>query len=195
MSVRGAKLPAAARVAPWLVGAALVVAAGAVTAMTPLAAALLDPFAVRGAAGDPIQSRTLVADVRDLSFADQVTVSDADWTADGNWLVVGLTVSAPTTEVDAAIGVASLEIDGRVYQASERPSTSLVDVDLRVGTETVGVLAFELPDDIESGTAELKLSGRYPTPELDDVVAFSVDLDAASTRPSIELEPPHLGSP
>lgn len=191
----GAKRPAAARVAPWLVGAALVVAAGAVTAMTPPAAALLDPFAVRGAVGEPIRSRTLVADVQEMSFTDRVTVSDADWAADGNWLVVGLAVSAARTEVDAAIGVASLEIDGRVYHASERPSTSLVDVDLRVGTDTVGMLAFELPDDIESGTAELRLSGRYPTAELDDVIALSVDLDAASPQRRIELEPPRLGSP
>ncbi|PVE94674.1 hypothetical protein [Microbacterium sp. TPD7012] len=193
---RVAKGRASGRALPWVIGAVLVLVAGVVTAATPPEQALLDPFVVRGAAdGGPATSRTLAAVVVDVTRTEQVTMTDEEWEAEGNWLVVELAVSAPTTEVDAAIGVASLLIDGRVFQASERPPATLVATDLRVGTDTVGMLAFELPDELRSGVGELRLSGRYPTPELDDVIAFRVDLDQASTAPSVEIEAPRLGTP
>ncbi len=58
-----------------------------------------------------------------------------------------------------------------------------------------GMLAFELPDDVHTGVAELRLSGRYPTPELDDVIAFTVDLDQVQTTSSVEIDAPRLGTP
>ncbi|WP_341947639.1 hypothetical protein [Microbacterium sp. LWH11-1.2] len=193
---RVAKGRASGRALPWVIGAVLVLVAGVVTAATPPEQALLDPFVVRGAAdGGPATARTLAVVVVDVTRTEHVTMTDEEWEAEGNWLVVELAVSAPTTEVDAAIGVASLLIDGRVFQASERPPATLVATDLRVGTDTVGMLAFELPDDLRSGVGELRLSGRYPTPELDDVIAFRVDLDRASTAPSVEIEAPRLGTP
>lgn len=190
------KRGAVRRAIPWAAGVALVAAAGFVTAVTPPSEALLDPFVVSGTdARATVTARTLSAAVVDISRADQVTMGASEWQAEGNWLVVELVVAAPLTEVDAAIGVASLLIDGRVFQASERPPSTLVGTPLRVGTDTVGTLAFELPDDVRSGTGELRLSGRYPTPELDDVIAFSVHLDQLPTMASIELEEPRLGTP
>ncbi|WP_435747154.1 hypothetical protein [Microbacterium sp. PMB16] len=183
------------RGAPWIVGAALVVAAGAVTAVTPPEQALLDPFAVGGADGATVTTRQITATVVDISRTERVTMTDAEWEAEGNWLVIELAASAPTTEVDAAIGVASLLIDGRLFQASERPPATLVGTSLRVGTDTVGMLAFELPDDLRSGDGELRLSGRYPTPELDDVATFPVHLDRVETTASVEIETPRLGKP
>jgi hypothetical protein len=164
--------------------------------VTPPESALLDPFAVHADAGDGVAtSRTLTAAVVDVIRTEQVTMAAPEWDAEGNWLVIELTVAAPTTEVDAAIGVASLLIDGRLFQASERPPASLVDTDLRVGTDTVGMLAFELPADLRTGTGELRLSGRYPTPELDDVLVFPIDLDQAPVEPTVEIEEPRLGTP
>lgn len=183
------------RLVPWAVGAVLVLAAGVVTAVTPPEQALLDPFAVRGGAGETVTARTIAASVIEVSRAERVTMTDGTWEADGNWVVVELAVSAPTTEVDAAIGVASLLIDGRLYQASERPPATMVGTALRVGTDTIGMLAFELPDGVTTGSGELRLSGRYPTPELDDVIVFPVDLDQVVTTSSVEIDEPRLGTP
>lgn len=184
----------AGRALPWVVGAGLVLAAAVVTALTPPEQALLDPFVVRGAADETVSARTIAAAVVEVTRTERVTMTDEEWEVDGNWLVVELAVSAPTTEVDAAIGVASLLIDGRVFQASERPRATLVGTQLRVGTDTIGMLAFELPDDLRTGVGELRLSGRYPTPELDDVIAFRIDLDQAPTASSVEIETPRLGT-
>ncbi|MDQ0728330.1 hypothetical protein [Microbacterium sp. W4I20] len=194
MTRRGSRL-GTRRAMPWIVGAGLVVAAGAVTAVTPPEQALLDPFAVSGSVGQTVTARTLTATVVEVARTERVTMPANEWEAEGNWVVVELAVSAPTTEVGAAIGVASLEIDGRLYQASERPPATLVGTNLRVGTDTVGMLAFELPDDLRSGSGELRLSGRYPTPELDDVIAFPLHLDRVETTSSIEIEQPRLGKP
>lgn len=185
-----------ARTASWAIGAGLLAVAALVTAATPPESALLDPFVVRADGGDGVAtSRTLTAAVIDVTRTGRVTMTEQEWDAEGNWLVFELSVAAPTTEVDAAIGVASLLIDGRLFQASERPPAGLVGTDLRVGTDTVGMLAFELPDDLRAGVGELRLSGRYPTRELDDVIAFTVDLDQVPTMSTVEIEEPRLGTP
>lgn len=189
------KSAAKSRALPWVIGAGFVLAAAVVTSLTPPEQALLAPFAVRGTADETVTARTIAAAVIEVTRTENVTMTDEEWSAEGNWLVVELAVSAPTTEVDAAIGVASLLIDGRVFQASERPPATLVGTDLRVGTDTVGMLAFELPDDLRTGVGELRLSGRYPTPELDDVIAFRVDLDQVPTAQTAEIEEPRLGAP
>lgn len=180
---------------PWIIGIGLVLAAGVVTTVTPTEQALFDPFPVRGVDDETVTARTISAAMLGATRTERVIMSDEAWEAEGNWLVVELAVSAPTTEVDAAIGVASLMIDGRLFLASERVTATLVDTDLRVGTDTVGMLAFELPDDLRSGVGELRLSGRYPTPELDDVIAYTLDLEELPTEPTVEIERPHMGTP
>lgn len=185
----------AGRALPWAAGAALLLAATGVTAATPPSANLFDPFPVSAADGGVATGRTITASIVDLARTERVSEADGDWQAEGNWLVVELAASATVSEVDAAIGVASLLIDGRLYQASERPPATLVGADLRVGTDTVGMLAFELPAELDSGTAELRLSGRYPTPELDDVLAFRIELADAATADTVEIDELRLGSP
>ncbi|MFJ2504594.1 hypothetical protein [Microbacterium sp. NPDC087592] len=187
MSARGGWIP-------WAAGIALVLAAGVVTAVTPPEDALTDPFFTRAAVDDTATSRTLIAAVQGASFADRLTVADK-WEADGNWLVIELAVSAPTTEEDAVIGVASLVIDGQVFLASERPPTSLLRAKLRVGTDTIGTLAFELPEGLRTGNGELRLTGEYPTPRLDDVITFPLSLDEVPQDTDRELDEPRLGAP
>ncbi len=183
------------RFMPLVACAGLILTAGIVTAVTPPATSLRDPFLIRGAPTEAVVARTLTATVQGASFADRVRVAESEWELEGNWLVVELAVAAITTEVDASIAVATLVVDGRVFQASERPPTVLVDTELRVGTDTVGALAFELPAGLRSGTGELRLSARFPTPELDDVIAVPLVLDELPTVRSIDLEEPRLGSP
>lgn len=181
------------RALPWLLGAVLVVAAAAVTAATPPPESLTDPFLTHGQLDERVSSRTLVATASEAMLADEITVSDSEWQAQGNWMVVTVTASARTSEVDAAIQLATFTIDGKVFQSSERPSTSLENAALRVGTDTAGVLAFELPAELASGTGELRLITAHATPELDDVTVIDIDLDRLTRVASTEISEPQLG--
>jgi hypothetical protein len=179
------------RALPWLLGAALAVAAGVVTVSTPGDEVYRAPFLIHGAGGQhPVTSRTLTAKALDASFADRVTVDDADWRADGNWLVVTLAASAPRTEVDARIQLATLVIGERVFRSSERLGYSLTEADLSVGIDTVGMLAFELPPDVQAGSAELRLTTSFATPVLDDVVVLPISLDDLPRVQNVDLTTP-----
>lgn len=173
------------RALPWILGAALVLGAGLMTAATPSDEDLVGPLTIHGTAGEPVASRSITATVTEATFADEV--AESRWSADGNWLALTLDASATITDVDATITLATLTVDGRVFQASERPSTSLTGTALRVGTDITGMLSFELPADLDGGMAELALTPSYSTPELDDLVVISIDLDGVPRVPSVEL--------
>lgn len=183
------------RALPWLVGGALVMGATALTAATPDDDALDSAFDVHGVLGDTVESRNLVVTASAATFADEVTGPDPEWSAEGNWLVVTLVAAAPITEVDAAIQLAALAVDGRVFHASERPSVSLPGTDLRVGLDTIGTLAFELPPDIAAGSAELRLTPSYFTPELDDFVTVTLDLGELPRVGTLDLDEPEWSLP
>jgi len=183
------------RLAPWIAGAAMVAAAGVLTVVTPSEDDLLRPFLMRGEAGATVSSRTVTAAMTEATFADRVTVDGSAWEAEGNWLVVTVVASGPLDEDDAVIDLATLVVDGRVFQASERPSTGLVGTGLRVGTDTVGMLAFELPDGLRSGSASLRLASELQTPHLDDVIAIALTLDEVPSTSSVEIAAPELGAP
>lgn len=174
------------RALPWIIGACLVVGAGALVALTPDDDALVAPIERRGAMDETVSSRALVATAVEARFAQTVETDDG-WSAEGNWLVVTVTVSAPETEIDASIRLATLAIGDRVFQASERPTASLVGTPLRVGIDTVGMLAFELPADVDSGTAELRLTPDYYTAELDDLVVIALPLDGIAREDTVEI--------
>ncbi|MFB7250081.1 hypothetical protein [Microbacterium sp. NPDC056234] len=178
------------RALPWLLGTALVLGAGVAVAITPSNTATTQAFLVHGDADEAATGRTLTAQVRDASFAERITVDDGEWDASGNWLVVTVVASAPRTEVGASIHLATLVIGDRTFQASERPRTSLLGADLRVGTDTVGMLAFELPPDVDAGVGELRLVTGYTTPHLDDVVVLPVSLDDLPSAAEIDVTEP-----
>lgn len=177
---------------PWIVGGALVVLAGAVVAATPTEPQLRDEILVRGAVGDEVASRALIATLQDATFTEQVVVPDDEWSAAGNWLVVTVAASAPHTEVDAELGLATLVVGGEEFRASERIRDSITRADLRVGTDTIGQLSFELPEGLRSGAAELRLAPTISTPHLDDVLAIGLTLDALPSTQSVELVPPTI---
>lgn len=182
------------RALPWILGTAMVVGAGALVALTPDDDALVAPIEKRAGIDESATSRALIAAVVETRFADGVETDDG-WSADGHWLVVTVTASAPETEVDASIRLATLAVGDRVFQASERPSASLVGTPLRVGIDTVGMLAFELPPDVDSGTAELRLTPGYFTAELDDLVVITLPLDGVAEESVVEITRSGLVTP
>lgn len=176
----------------WIAGAALVLCAGLATALTPPADSTYDEFLVGD--GAAAAGRTLSASLTGATFARTVVSSDGDWRADGHWLIVELTASAPRSEVDAEVVLATLHVGGTVFQASERVPDTLAKRQLRVGTDTAGVLVFELPDDVTDGTAQVRLSTAYSTPQLDDVLVLSLPLDDLPAASLVELSEPMVGT-
>lgn len=183
---------------PWLAGAALAAAAGVITVASPSPDALRAPILVHGwfdpdaASQQTAVTRTLAAAVTDASFTERVEIDD--WSAEGNWLVVTIAASAPRSELDSGIELATLRIGDEVFHASERVRDTLRGEKLRIGIDTIGMLAFELPADIAAGEAELRLSSSYLTPRLDDVTAVTIPLGQLPTASSIEITPPEVAS-
>lgn len=193
----------------WLAGASLAVVAGALTVATPPQDALRAPFAAPStytpdAAAEPVTTRTLTAAVIDASFTERISVADAEWQADGNWLVITIAASAPRSEQDADLELATLRIGGETFHATERTRESLLGTRMRIGIDTVGMLAFELPadvrsddvrsDDVRSGNAVLQLSPSILTPRLDDVITVTIPLGELPTASEIEITPPEAAS-
>jgi len=57
------------RALPWILGGLLVIAAGAVTAVTPDDESLVGPTVQRGSFGDAVESRTLIATATEATRA------------------------------------------------------------------------------------------------------------------------------
>lgn len=158
--------------AAWAVGAALVVAAWGVAAVTPPDDAATNPFPVNVSVGEHGVGRNIAGTVTDVRRAE--TVSAGGWSADGNWVVVDLDIEAVVSEFGVRLNRATLDLDGRTYSASERPD-SLRSAPLSVGIPRSGSLAFELPDSAAGGDAVLRL-GLDADERLDSVIVLELDL-------------------
>lgn len=156
------------------IGAALVAVAWGVAAITPTEDSAEDPFPVTVAVGERGEGRNIAVTVDDIRRAETVTAGE--WTADGNWVVVDLDAEAVVTESGTLLTLATLEIDGRTFSASERPE-SLRRASLAVGIPQSGSVAFELPADVRGGEGVLTF-GLDTDPRLDSLIVLDVDLDA-----------------
>jgi hypothetical protein len=116
-----------------------------------------------------------------------VRVEAGEWSAEGNWLVVDLEVSAVVKELGVLLSRATFEVDGVTYGASERP-VSLLRRSLFAGVPQTGSLAFELPEDLVSGDGVLRF-GVDTDERLDSVIETTIDLDDIAVEESVELRP------
>jgi hypothetical protein len=173
------------RGATWAVGAALVAAAWGVAAITPPDGAEESPFVVSAEVGERATGRNIAVTVHDVTRSE--SVRSGDWSADGNWIVVDLDAEAVVSEFGALLELATLEVNGRTFGASERPD-SLLRAPLAVGVPVSGSLAFELPADVDGGAAVLSL-GETADPRLDSVVEIDLVLDALVVEDAVELVP------
>lgn len=137
---------------PAAAGAALIVAAWGVTAVTPPEEFAEQPFVVVAPVGERAEGRNLAVTVTRVRAAAAVT--NEGWRAEGEWLVVDLEAEATESEVGTLLDFATLGLGDRTYRASERPPDSLFGQPLFVGLPLAGSLAFEVPDRaLEPGTA------------------------------------------
>jgi hypothetical protein len=173
---------------PWVgvtAGAALVAAAWGVAAITPADDAFESPFPITAEIGERAVGRDLAMTVTGVRRTE--TVRAGDWSADGNWVIVDLDAEAVVSEYGNLLSLATLDVDGRTFGASERPD-SLSRTPLAVGIPRSGSLAFELPDDVTGGTAVLRV-GVDSDPRLDSVIMVEIDLDAGAIESEAELVP------
>ena len=167
----------------WGVGAALVAVAWGVAAITPTEDSSEDPFPVTVAVGERGEGRNIAITVDDIRRAE--TVRADEWSATGNWVVVDLDAEAVVSESGTLLTVATLEVDGRTFGASERPD-SLLKAALSVDIPQSGSVAFELPAELHGGDGILTF-GLRADPRLDSLIVLDVDLDAIDVEDEAEL--------
>lgn len=174
----------------WAVGVALVVAAWFVALATPPEDAREEPFVVTASAGEEATGRDIVATVTGLRRAG--TVVDGTWSAEGNWLIVDLSVSSrvsPRTLAHATLGIGD-----RTFSATERARGSLYQQGLTAGVPRRGSIAFELPPELESETAVLRLASLSDV-RLDSVIALEIPLSEVPREDRAEMVPRGWSTP
>lgn len=171
-----------ARSGVWLLSAIILVAAWFVVADTPTLADKREPFEVSVPAPEWGTGRNLTARVVGATFADEV--DDGSWAAPGNWFVVQIETAA--IDGPASLEVTELSVDGVVYSATDRTDITMSGESLLVGVPLTGVLAFDLPAGVATGTAELHL-GASPDRRLDSIIVVPLDLDEMTRVPRVTL--------
>ncbi|MBD3940661.1 hypothetical protein IF188_02980 [Microbacterium sp. NEAU-LLC] len=159
--------------AAWTIGLIFIVAAWFVSLATPGDVQKKAPFEVPATIGQAATGRNIAVTFTDLRRAD--TVNATAWSAEGNWLVVDLDAEAVLTETGASLRSAQLRIDGKQFDASERPK-SFYRGALHVGVPQSGSLAFELPADLRAGEGRIELALNGVNPELDSMIVLTIDL-------------------
>ena len=167
----------------WSVGAGLVVVAWFVALVTPGEEQIQAPMPLTAAVGEEAVGRNLAATITDVRRTSELHAGD--WSAEGNWIVVDLDVASVASEDLVNLNHAELIVDGVRYGASDRPD-SLLRQSLSAGVPTSGGLAFELPADLDSGTATLELA-LSSDPRLDSMIVVDFDLGALPAASSDEL--------
>lgn len=171
---------------PWVITMALLAGAWLIALATPPDDAAERTFHTPATIGESASGRNLTVTVHDVRAARAIVVDD--WRADGSWIVVDLNAEAVVSQEDGVLRTALLQIGDRTFQATERgPSGwSLKGAALVPGVPHTGALAFEVPADALSGTAELQLSTSADT-RYDSVLVLPVDLGALSVHDELDL--------
>ncbi|MGX5695493.1 hypothetical protein ACWKWP_04775 [Agromyces soli] len=177
---------------PAVAGAALLVTAWGVAALTPDEEAAEQPFVVQAPIGERGEGRNLAVAVLGVRAADAVV--NGGWSAEGEWLVVDLEAEAVQSDIKSAFNRVSLDLGDRRYQASERPPDSLFEQPLSVGVPLAGSVAFELPRGAlaelqqDDPGAELVLRfGLERDDRLDSVIETRVPLDGLERIDEAEI--------
>lgn len=170
----------------WLGGGLLLVAGWFVVGATPTRGDVTAPFELEASLNEWAAGRNLTAQVIEVRFAD--SIDDGLWHAEGNWLVFTLDVAAVVDQTNAGLYLTELIVDGVQYDATERTTMTLRNEPLSPGLAVRGELAFELPDDVVDGPAQLRLAAASD-PQLDSIIVIDVDLSQLDRLDQIELNP------
>lgn len=172
------------RGAAWALSALVLIGAWFVVADTPTLAEKRSSFDVSAPPPDWGEGRNVKARAVGATFADEIGYGG--WLASANWFVVQIEAAAVVDP--AVLRVAELEVDGVTYTSTDRTFVGINNQKLLVGVPVTGVLAFELPNDLRSGTAEIRL-GEGPDQRLDSIIVMPIDLGEMTRVPTVMLFP------
>lgn len=168
----------------WVVSGAVLVGTWFIIDATPKRAAAVAPFVVTVEPPQWGTGRNITARVVGALFTDRV--DDGSWSATGNWLLVQIEAAAVADGTAAALAVAELSIGGVTYRASERPRSTIANMSLLVGVAITGALAFELPANVVSGPAEIRL-GLSGDRRLDSLIVVPIELGHVERVPARQM--------
>lgn len=184
----------------WSGGLALLIAAWGITLASTTFVRPFAPFATVAMQGEEAVGRSFSATIHDVRATTHVTGSvplqNMEWYADGNWVIVDLTITGRDT-IYELLGGANLVVGDRTYRASERPA-SLLSTPLQAGVPRTGSLAFDLPSGLLSDTIDAELQ-LYVNAEMgaqaDSMIVFPLDLSTLDVSEEEALVEPEWVSP
>ena len=159
--------------AQWVVGIACVACAWGILQIIPAEDSGQAPFAVAVEIDEQGVGRAFEATVTGARLTDELVIDQ--WRVEANWLVVDLTVSGTMKESGSLLSHTVLVIGDRQYRASERPPKTMLRESVLVGVPRSGILAFELPAEIEA-EAQLQLALNADL-RLDSMITVDLDLE------------------
>lgn len=183
---------------PWLLTAALLVAAWFATFWTPSEDDITAPFIVTAEIGEPAVGRDIAITINDVQVSDGVFIAgepdDGDeWTAEepkwlmpGSWVILTLDAESNISQVGSTIQRAVLVIDGRTYWADERMPSLADSVSLVPGVPLNGNFAFEVPPDLRESTGTFQISLNFDE-RVDSVIELTVDLSTLPIEDEVEI--------
>jgi len=178
----------------WLVGLALVIAAGAVVALEPPEQMRQAPFVVEKNLGERGIGRNVEVTFTEVQLADAVEYEEWTGTTTGVWLVVDLTAM---NRVEPAGIQSFLLIGDREYRGSDRMgSDGIESAVLAPGIPTSGTIMFEIPRELASQTSSARvLISTNSDWRLDSAVQTTVDVSALEALPVVPVSPATKESP
>lgn len=170
--------------AAWTISALVLLGTWFIVSDTPTQAEKRASFDVTVDPPDWGAGRNIRARVVGATFAEEIRDDLA--TARGNFFVVQIEASSVTEP--AVLSVAELDVDGVIYTNTDRVLTTIDGASLLVGVPLTGVLAFELPADVRSGTADVRL-GVSTDQRLDSLIVAPLELEEMTRVPAVTVFP------
>lgn len=185
---------------PWLLTAALLVAAWFATLWTPTDDDITAPFIVKAEIGEPAVGRDIAVTINSVQTSDEIFIAgepdDGDewtserptWTMAGSWVVFTVDAESNISQIASSIQRAVLVIDGRTYWADERMPSLADSIPLVPGVPVTGSIAFEVPPEARDSTATFQISLNFDE-RVDSLIELDVDLSALPLEDDIEIVP------
>ncbi|MDH6180620.1 hypothetical protein M2152_000802 [Microbacteriaceae bacterium SG_E_30_P1] len=167
----------------WLVGLALIVAAGVVVALEPGEQVRQAPFIETVPLGVDGVGRNLEVRYTDVRLADSLLLEDSVARTQGLWVVVDL-VAMNLTEPTGSQSF--LLVDGFEYRGLDRLSGGFESDVLVPGIPTEGTVFFEVPRQVSDRTVRVALATGSDW-RLDSAIAIDVDLSTLRVEDRIEI--------
>lgn len=176
--------------------AALLGVAALAVATAPDSVRITEPFDAHGAVGEPVDTRLLDVEVRQVTVATELVVSyggtfddpQTVYPSEGVWVVLDVTAASSTDSLILAGSI--LTVGEFSYSAFALPSPTIESFVVGSDVPVDGNIVFEVPRSVfESATdARVTLKGNFATP-LEQIAVVRVPLDQDAVESSVTVDP------